>query len=152
MKVLGVTPSAKDVMWAILEGTAEQPKLVPCEMKKQRFATAQDESSMLYELFQFIQTFIHSAGVNKLCVLQAGSSQYGSSSALRIKVESVFQMAGKQRNIPVQLVPPQTLRAQEKKFSQIAGGNPEKIFNDGNEFKPKPWKDTVLVAWIGLIQ
>jgi hypothetical protein len=151
MKVLGVTPTAKEVMWALVDGASASPNLIKTEVKKQKYPVGQEESIVLNGIFEFSKNLISSLEIEKICVLQAGTSQYGSASAIRIKVEAVFQLAGLQKNIPVLTIPPQTLRAREKKFLVITGDTPENIFTEGAEFTPKPWKDAVLTAWIGLV-
>ena len=57
---------------------------------------------------------------------------------------------GAELELTVDLVAPQSLRAQEKRFASIASASPEDVLNGGAEFKPKTWRDAVLVAWWGL--
>jgi hypothetical protein len=97
-----------------------------------------------------VSTFLKEQGVEKVCVLQAGNSKFGGPSSSRLKAEAIFQLVGADLSVPTELVPPQTLRAWEKKFADQAGGTPESVFNDGDDFVPKPWRDAVLVAWVGL--
>lgn len=150
MRVLGVTPSSVDVSWALIEGTRAAPALVNIESTKQKFPTTQSETQILQDLYHFASSFLKSQSIEKVCILQAGISKFGKSSAVRIKTEAAFQLACAESNIPVVIVAPQTLRALEKKFQAITGDMPEQILNGGEEFKPKPWKDAVMVAWIGL--
>jgi len=150
MKVLGVTPSSNEVSWALVEGTRSNPSLVNLDSTKQKFPKTQSEAQILYNLHKFVLTFLENQAVDKVCILQAGNNKFGKASSMRIKAEAVFQLACAEHNIPVELVPPQTLRAQEKKFQADAGGTPESVFNNGSDFRPKPWKDTVMIAWTGL--
>ena len=85
-------------------------------------------------------------------MLQAGSSQFGGPSAARVKAEGIVQLVGAELELTVDLVAPQSLRAQEKRFASIASGSPEAVLNGGADFKPKPWRDAVLVAWWGLAE
>jgi hypothetical protein len=52
--------------------------------------------------------------------------------------------------LAVDLVALQSRRAQEKRFASIASASPEGMLNGGADFKPKTWRDAVLVAWWGL--
>lgn len=83
-------------------------------------------------------------------MLQAGSSQFRGPSASRVKAEGIVQLVGAELELAVDLVAPQSLRAQEKRFASIASGSPEDVLNGGADFKPKTWRDAVLVAWWGL--
>lgn len=150
MKVLGVTPSPTDVSWALIEGTRTTPAIVNIESTKQKFPTTQSETQILQNLYHFASSFLKSQSIEKVCILQAGISKFGKASAIRVKAEAAFQLACAESNIPVAIISPQTLRAQEKKFQAITGDMPEQILNGGEEFKPKPWKDAVMIAWIGL--
>ncbi|WP_131732549.1 hypothetical protein [Actinomadura formosensis] len=57
---------------------------------------------------------------------------------------------GAELELAVNLVAPQSLRAQEKRFASIASASPEVVLNGGADFKPKTWREAVLVAWWGL--
>ena len=150
MKIIGIKPTSTEVLWATVEGTREKPKLVPLDAIKQKFPKGQAEEETLNNLYKFAVTLLPSLGVDKVLILKAGSSKFGSASALRIKAEAMFQIACAEFNIPVVLIAPQGLRAQEKKFNNDTGSSPEDILNSGADFSPKPWKDAVLTAWIGL--
>lgn len=150
MKVLGVTPSSNDVLWALAEGKRTEPILIPQDTTKQKFPKGQAEEKTLLDLLAFVRTLLSSVEINKVVILKAGTSRHGKFSALRAKAEGVFQIAAAEKNVEVTLLAPQTLRAQEKKFASIAGGSPEDILNNGEVYKPKPWRDAVLTAWVGL--
>jgi len=150
MKVLGVLPSSTGVVLAVVDGTFVKPELGSINLTKIKFPKDQDEQVALSNLNGLSKALVAENEIEKICILQAGYSQHGSPSSLRIKAEAVFQLIGDQSNIPVQLVAPQTLRANEKKFPGVTGDTPENILNAGNEFKPKPVKDAVLTSWIGL--
>lgn len=150
MRVLGITPTANDVSWALVEGTRSKPVIIPVNSTKQKFPAGKDESAILHDLYRFTLSLLQDKGVEKVHILQAGTSQYGKTSAIRIKTEAVFQIAGVECNVPVAVIHPNTLKAQIKKFDAATGDSPETIFNNGQNFKPKPWKDTVLTGWLGL--
>jgi len=150
MRVLGVTQTSKDFCMALLDGTAESPNLCDLEKKKQKFPVDGDEADQMYALKRLIDTIIGEKLIEKLVILGAGTSQYKGPSRTRVKAECVFQLAAKERGIQVEVIPPQTLRAREKKFVGIAGDTPENILNDSRAFSPKPWRDAVLVGWLGL--
>ena len=150
MKVLGIAPTSKDFCLALLEGTTESPSLCEFEKKKQKFPVDGDEADQMYGLKRLIDTIIGEKQIEKLMILGAGASQFKGPSRSRVKAECVFQLAAKDRGIQVEVIPPQTLRAREKKFVDLAGNTPENVFNSGQAFSPKPWRDAVLVGWIGL--
>lgn len=150
MRVLGVAPTSSDFTWAIVDGTRSTPALVVPPTKKQKLPADEDPGHALQGLYRLVSTFVKEQAIEKICVLQAGNSQFRGPSAARIKAEAVFQLAGADLSIATELVPPQTLRALEKKFATKAGGTPEDVLNGGGEFEPKPWRDAVLVAWVGL--
>ena len=150
MKVLGVMPSSKDVSWALLVGTRSAPTISNLESNKQKFPSGQAEELTLKNLYQFASVLLPQIQADKVCILKAGNNRFGATSAMRPKAEAMFQLACAEKNIPVELITPQSLRSQEKKFDSETGGTPEEILNSGNEFKPKTWKDSVITAWIGL--
>lgn len=150
MRVLGVKPSSDDVSWALIQGTRSEPTIAELESTKQKFPIKQHETEILQNLYHFAGTFLKDKSIEKVCILQAGNNKFGKISTMRVKAEAVFQLACAELNIPVVMVAPQTLRAQEKKFQNETGATAEQVFNGGEDFKPKPWKDAVMVAWIGL--
>ena len=152
MKVLGVTPTSKDVAWAIIEGTRSKPSIIPAYSIRQKFPASKNEGKLLYDLYKFVLSLLQDQHIEKVVILQAGSSKFGNTSSTRIKVEAAFQIACSEKNIPSETVHPKTLDAQVKKFESSTGNSPEEIFNGGKDFKPKPWRDTVLTAWMGLIE
>lgn len=149
MLVLGVVPGTKDIRWAMLDGTQSEPRLIESIKKSEKLPIDEDQSTLLYDLKRFVGSALLETSVEHIMLLGAGTSQF-KTSPLRLKVECVFQIAAKEADIPINVIPPQTLRAKEKKFSSIAGGTPEEILNGGNDFSPIPWRDAVLVAWCGL--
>jgi len=150
MRVLGITPTSNDVSWAVVEGSRSKPTVVPTDSTKQKFPAGKDESSVLHDLYRFALSFLQDKAIEEVVILQAGTSKFGNASSTRIKTEAAFQIACTERNVPVKVVHPNSLRSQIKKFESETGDTPEAIFNDGNDFRPKPWKDTVLVGWMGL--
>lgn len=150
MKVLGIAPTSKDFCLALLDRTTESPILIDLEKKKHKFPVDGDEADQMYALKRFVDAIIGEKQIEKLTVLGAGTSQYRGPSSSRIKAECIFQLAAKERGIQVEVILPQTLRAREKKFVDVTGDTPEMVFNDGRAFSPKPWRDAVLVGWIGL--
>jgi hypothetical protein len=150
MRVLGVVPTSSDFKWAIVEGQRGSPTLFATPTKTQKLPVDQDQGQVLQGLYRLVSTFVKEQGVEKVCLLQAGNSKFGGPSSTRIKAEAIFQLVGADLSLQTELVAPQTLRAWEKKFPGQTGGTPEAVFNDGGEFVPKPWRDAVLVAWLGL--
>ena len=88
--------------------------------------------------------------VEHICVLKAGQSQFRGPSPTRTKAEGIIQLVAAERDLSIDLVAPQSLRAHEKRFATIAPGSPETVLNKGEDFKPKARRDAVLVAWRGL--
>jgi hypothetical protein len=88
--------------------------------------------------------------VERICILEASRSQFRGPSSSRVKAEGIIQLVGAELQLQVDLVAPQSLRAQEKRFEAIASGSPEDVLNSGNAFRPLTWRDAVLVAWWGL--
>jgi len=150
MKVLGIVPSATDFKWALLDGTRAQPQVLPLPSTSQKLPADTCEGHALLSLRRLLATFLREQGVDRMCVLQAGSSQFGGPSATRVKAEGIIQLVGAELELTVDLVPPQSLRAQEKRFGTVASGSPEAVLNGGVDFKPKAWREAVLVAWWGL--
>jgi hypothetical protein len=150
MKVLGVVPSSSDLKWALVDGVRADPVLIPIPTKGQRLPSDPIEGRALQSLHRLITTFLAEQGVAKICILQAGNSQFGGPSSARIKVEAMFQLAAADYEITAVSILPQTLRAREKKFIEETGNTPEAVFNGGAAFVPKPWRDAVLSAWVGL--
>lgn len=150
MKVLGVVPSSTDLKLALVDGDRSAPILLPFSQKTQKLPAAVDEGLGLQSLYRWLATLLREQGAQKVCILQAGNSRFGGPSAERVKTEGIIQLVGADLSIATELIPPQTLRAQEKRFAGETHGSPEAIFNQGAEFVPKPWRDAVLVAWVGL--
>ena len=151
MKVLGVEASTKGVNLAILEGTRKRPSLVKLATKTQKLANDDDEAIALHKFYKLIRAFLDEKKVEKVAILAAGVRRFGGAPSLRPKIEAVVQLAAAERAIPVEMVSPNTLRSEEKKFADATGEeNPEQCFNDGEPFVPKDWKDAVLVGWLGI--
>lgn len=150
MRILGITPTSHDVSWAIAEGTKSSPVVVPLDSTKHKFPAGKNESDLLHDLYRFALSLLEDKEVEKIVILQAGTSQYGKTSSIRVKTEAIFQIAAIESNKPVEVIHPNTLQAQIKKFESVTGDTPEAVLNAGNDFKPKPWKDTILTAWMGL--
>lgn len=150
MKVLGIAPSSTDFKWALLDGTQARPQLRPLSSTSQKLPVDACEGHALMSLRRLLTTYLPQLGAKRVCVLQAGQSQFGGPSAARVKAEGIIQLVGAEIELPIDLVAPQSLRAQEKRFAGIASGSPEDILNEGAPFKPKAWRDAVLVAWWGL--
>jgi hypothetical protein len=150
MKILGIVPSSTDFKWALLDGTQALPRVLPLPSTSQKLPADVCEGHMLLSLRRLLSTFLAEQGVERICVLQAGRSQHGGASASRVKAEGIVQLVGAELELTVDLVAPQSLRAHEKRFASIASGSPEDVLNGGAHFKPKTWRDAVLVAWWGL--
>jgi hypothetical protein len=150
MRVLGIAPSSTDFKWALLDGSRAQPQVLPLPSTSQKLPADACEGHALLSLRRLLSTFLSEQGVERICVLQAGSSQFRGPSAARVKAEGVVQLVGAELDLTVNLVAPQSLRAQEKRFEAITSGSPEDVLNAGADFKPKAWRDAVLVAWWGL--
>ena len=76
MRILGIAPTSKDFCLALLEGTAESPKLCDLEKKKLKFPVDGDEADQMYALKRLIDTIIGEKQIEKLMILGAGTSQY----------------------------------------------------------------------------
>ncbi|MBF6125052.1 hypothetical protein [Nocardia brasiliensis] len=150
MKVLGIAPSSTDFKWALLEGSRAEPRVLPLPSTSQKLPAETCEGHALLSLRRLLSTFLAERVVERVCVLQAGSSQFGGPSASRVKAEGIIQLVGAELQLTVDLVAPQSLRAQEKRFVSIASASPEDVLNGGADFKPKTWREAVLVAWWGL--
>jgi hypothetical protein len=150
MRVLGIAPSSTDLKWALLDGSANSPSLLDLPSIKQKLPSDDSEGHALLGLRQLLTTFFKEQQIQRVCVLQAGTTKFRGPSPARLKAEGIVQLVGAELNIEVRLAAPQTLRAREKKFAEITGGEPEAIFNGNQPFKPKDWRDAVLVGWWGL--
>ena len=152
MIVLGIAPSSTDLKWALLEGRRSNPVVLPLPSTSQKLPADACEGHALLSLRRLLSTFLSEQRVERVCVLQAGHSQFRGPSPTRVKAEGIIQFVGAELERPVELVAPQSLRADEKRFAKIASGSPETVLNGGKSFKPKAWRDAVLVAWWGLDQ
>ena len=150
MRVLGIVPSSTDLKWALLDGTRETPMVVPLGSTAQRLPADECEGHALLSLRRWLATFLSEKEVERICVLRAGESQFRGPSTARVKAEGIIQLVGAELELPVDLVAPQSLRAQEKRFAEIASGSPEEKLNGGSQFKPRARRDAVLAAWWGL--
>jgi len=150
MKTLGIAPSSTDLRLALLDGLRALPRVLPLPSNSQRLPADACEGHALLSLRRLLSTFLAEQGVERICVLEAGHSQFGGPSSSRVKAEGIIQLVGAELGLQVDLVAPQSLRAQEKRFESVTSGSPEDILNAGNAFKPKAWRDAVLVAWWGL--
>jgi hypothetical protein len=150
MKVLGIAPSSTDFKWALLDGSRAQPRVLPLPSTSQKLPADAYEGHALLSLRRLLSTFLVEQGAERICILQAGSSQFRGPSGSRVKAEGIVQLVGAELELTVDLVAPQSLRAQEKRFASIASASPEDVLNGGAAFKPKTWRDAVLVAWWGL--
>jgi hypothetical protein len=149
MKVLGVVPGKNELRCALVEGTSAAP-ILNKTLKVQKIAVDPTNAVSLRDLFNLLVTWVMELHVDKVCILQAGTTQFGGASSARVKVETVIQLVGAHSSVNTSLVPPQTLRAREKKFASKTGNVPESVLNGGAEFTPKAWRDAVLTAWTGL--
>lgn len=152
MKVLGITASSTHLKWALLAGTRRDPILLRLPSTSQKLPVDECEGHALLSLRRLLSTFLPEQGVDRICMLRAGQSQFRGPSATRIKAEGIIQLVAAERDLSVDLVAPQSLRAREKRFATIASGSPESVLNGGADFKPKTWRDAVLVAWWGLAE
>lgn len=150
MRVLGIAPSSTHLRWALLEGTRANPVVRPLSSTSQRLPGDDCEGHALLSLRRLLSTFMSEHRVEHICVLKAGQSKYGGPSPTRIKAEGIIQLVAAERDLSIDLVPPQSLRAHEKRFAEIAPGSPETVLNGGADLKPKAWRDALLVAWRGL--
>ena len=150
MRVLGIVPSSTHLRWALLEGTRAVPVVCPLRSTTQKLPVDQCEGHALLNLRRLLSTFMSEHGVERTCILQAGQPQFGRASPKRMKAEGIIQLVAAERDLAVDLVTPQSLRAREKRFSTITSASPEMVLNGGADFKPRAWRDAVLVAWWGL--
>ena len=150
MRVLGIAPSPTTLRWALVEGTRPNPVLLPLPSTSQKLPADECEGHALLSLRRLLSTFVTEQEVECICVLKAGRSQHQGPSPTRVKAEGIIQLVGAELELPVELVAPQSLRADEKRFATIAPGSPERVLNGGKKFKPNTWRDAVLVAWWGL--
>lgn len=150
MKVLGVVPSSTDLKWALLEGTRARPRTIVLPSKSQKFPADACEGHALLSLRRLLLTFLSEQGVERVCILQAGTSKFRGPSTSRLKAEGIIQLVGAEQDIPTDVVSPQSFRAQEKRFEDFTGVSPEQALNGGSEFTPKAWRDAVLIGWWGL--
>jgi hypothetical protein len=113
---------------------------VATAMKKVPLPKDDDDSARLHAFSKLAATLLVESGAERLAILQAGRSQHGQTSPLRLKIECILQLAAVERSLPVALVPPQSVRAFEKKRDVLT-------LTAGKEFAPVPCKDAALVAW-----
>ena len=150
MRVLGIAPSSTHLRSALLQGTLANPVVLPLPYASKKLPSDECEGHALLSLRRLLSTFMSEQGVEHVCVLQAGQSQFRGPSRTRIKAEGIIQLVAAEHALPLDLVAPQSLRAREKRFPAIASGSPETILNGGADFTPKAWRDAALVAWWGL--
>ena len=124
--------------------------MVPLPSHSKKLPADEIEGHALLSLRRLLSTFLPEQRIDRVCVLQASQSRFRGPSATRVKAEGIIQLVAAEQNLPLDLVPPQSLRARERQFARIASGSPEAVLNGGDEFTPKPWRDAVLLAWWGL--
>lgn len=150
MRVLGIVPSSTDLKWTLLEGVREEPVVVPLGSTSQKFPRDECEGHAWLKLRRLLSTFLPEKGVERICVVRAGKSRFKGPSTARVKAECIIQLVGAELELPIDLVAPQSLRVEEKRFEKIASGSPEEKLNGGSQFSPKALKDAALAAWRGL--
>jgi len=140
VRVLGVVTGTKDLHVAVVAIHAASAHAVT--LKKIVLPVDEDESARLHRTLQLMDTLILDEKVDRVAIVKAGQAQFGNASSVRPKVECVIQLAAVRRNLPVSIVPPQTLRAFEKK------NDPNLLVEAG--FKPVGSRDAALAAWLDL--
>lgn len=150
MRVLGIAPSSTDLKLALVEGALKEPAVIPLASNSQKLPTDECEGHALLSLRRFLYTFLREKKVERICVLRATGSRHRGPSLTRVKTEAIIQLVGAELPVTVDLVAPQTLRAAEKRFAKQTSQSPEEVLNGGSKFRPKAWRDAVLVAWWGL--
>lgn len=138
MTILGVVPGTEALH--ICTVAFEERAATIKSMKKVPLPKSSDETAKLDSLLKLINTIILETGVTHVAIVQAGRTKFGGPSTLRTKVECCVQLAAAARSIPVDLVPPQSLRAFEKKHNPL-------ILTGGEKFSPVGCADAALVAW-----
>jgi Holliday junction resolvasome RuvABC endonuclease subunit len=141
MRILGVVTGTKDLHVAVVTNAGASAHAVT--LKKIVLPIDEDESARLHRTLQLMDTLILDEKVDRIAVVKAGQAQFGNASSVRPKVECVIQLAGVGRNLPVSVVPQQTLRAFEKK------NDPNGLIGEAG-FKPVGSRDAALAAWIDL--
>ena len=147
MRVLGIAPTSTHLRWALLEGTRRNPAVLRLPSTSKKLPADEVEGHALLSLRRLLSTFLTEQGVERICVLQAGKSRFRGPSPTRVKAEGIIQLVAAEHDLPLALVAPQSLRAREKRFAKTAPSSPEVVLNGGHEFKPKAWRDAVLLAW-----
>lgn len=150
MRVLGIAPSPTELKWGLVQGERAQPEALYLPSNTQKLPVDACEGHALLSLRRLLVTFLQEQRVSQVVVLEAGNSKFGGPSAARVKAEGIIQLAGAELDIPVRLVAPQSLRAQEKSFESTTGGMPESVLNGNVQFKSKVLRDAMLAAWMGL--
>ena len=141
MRILGVVTGTKELHVAVIASGDDSARAVT--LKKIVLPVDEDESARLHRTLQLMDTLILDEKVDRIAVVKAGQAQFGNASSVRPKVECVIQLAGVARDLPVSIVPQQTIRAFEKKK------DPNVLVGEKG-FKPVGSRDAALAAWIDL--
>jgi Holliday junction resolvasome RuvABC endonuclease subunit len=138
MRVLGVSPSKKDVHICVIEDSIGEFRAAV--QKKVTLPADDDESRQLERMRRLMDTLILEESPQRVVVVKAGQSRFGNASALRHKIECVVQLAAVARDVPVTVMSPLTIRAFQKSHdaSSLTGGSP---------FKPVGCVEAGLAAW-----
>ena len=149
MHIIGILSTTSALKMAKLSGTRDAPQLekLPDTLK---FPDGESEGHVLHTLGKQVIAVLHEHKPDEVRLLKVVGSQHNHPLEIRVKIEGLLQMLGARLEIPTVLVPPVTLRNQEKKFDIFTGKSPEECLNKGQKFKSVDLRTAVLTAWVGL--
>ncbi len=148
MKILGVLPSSDNVVWSLIEGDKKTSVIQATTPDRQKLPKTKKEEENLANLQLFLGSFLKEVAPDRVCILTAGSTQYGNSSKMRVKIEGVFQLVCYHSNIPVVILKTQ-LKTQHTKFQKDMKTTLEVAVNEGEKFSSEAKKNAALIAWLG---
>src|SRR5690242_19951707 len=99
MKALAAVPSSTDIIWAVVEGTAQSPQSAKAPGKLK--IPAATDSQALHSALKLFSTLLKEQHPEVVAVLQAGNSQFRGPSPERVKAEALLQVAAAELGIPI---------------------------------------------------
>lgn len=112
----GVDIKGSDAVIVLLEGTKESPRLVPTKIVKIPLGD-HTEQDCVHSFRNVIETLLSEYNVTNVCIRGRASKGHYAASGESFKVEAIIQLM----DIPVLIVPYNTLKAAEKKHPNAIG-------------------------------
>lgn len=114
--VCGIDIQGSDAVLVLLEGTKQSPEAVPTEIARIPLGD-HTEQGCIHSFRNVIETLLSERNVTSVCIRGRPSKGRYAASGESFKVEAIIQLM----DIPVLIVPYNTLKAAEKKHPNAIG-------------------------------